>query len=223
MPEPVDSLTLAVAVDRPNIFAAPASRGGTESAAERTAGVNAFTSASTTARPDLKTAPLHRARWRDSVSWLLAAGLSVRGCVCLAAVVAAAVALLVLDEVGNGAPERRAVRTPHRDAGRGLAAQPDTPARHRSARARKSTDRARPDTHRRTSSRGRTPGGSSRCCRARLSRRGSHRAARVHRHTPIPSAPAPPAASAVPPAGPAVPRDYGTPAPVPLGAPPEFM
>jgi hypothetical protein len=223
MPEHADSLALAVAVDRPNIFAAPTAHADDTAAdAVRADGGSVFTSAPTAAQPDRRAGPFCRARSDRRVVRLPATGISLRICVSLAGVVAAAVALLVLHELGDGASARRALITARAHVGSGSVARPHAPARLRSARGLKSEGRTHPHAHRRASSRaGRSPS-HSRCCRRRSSRRGALSAAPIRSGPAIRLAPTP-AATSPQPAAPAGSPDHGTPAPVPVGAPPEFM
>jgi hypothetical protein len=222
MPEHVDNLTLALAVERPNIFAAPATPADDSGlAAERVDDASVFTSAVAGRERDRKTVRLRRAPLGRRAAQLVVGGVSLRRCVSLAAAVAAAVALLVLHEIGDSDAGRRAHEAGiHVGIGSGVRSQP--PARRRSVRVRKPRVRARSERRRLDTSRTRRSPRRSRCCRRRSSRRAPASAASRWRTPAISRPPARPRSSpprSVPPTSP----DRGTPAPVPMGAPPEFM
>jgi hypothetical protein len=223
MPKHVDNLTLAIAVERPNIFAVPVTAADDGVlAAESVDGGNVFSSATAARERDGRALRLRRAPLSARAVQLLAGGVSLRRCVTLAVVVAVAVALLVLHEVGGGDAERRSPATAGMRVGIGSAAVSQRQARRRSVRVRKPQVRARSERRRRDSSRAQQSPRHGRCCRRRSSRRGAARAASRSRAPKTSRPPAPPTSSpprSVPPTSP----DRGTPAPVPMGAPPEFM
>jgi len=228
MAETVDSSALAVPSERANIFVAPevAPAGtGVEPAHEK----SVFAAAGTSLGYSGATGSLDRSRGgphiRDGAR-LLANGLGAW--VCFAAMVAVAMALLVLHELGSesavqGAEvtERRALVT---TAGTVSARRP---TRLPSRRARKQAlgtrehlrrRRARQNSARRT----RTGARLRSCCRANSSSRRRPASDALTRGRPV--VPATPAAPTTPPSPvPAASRDRTAPAPVPAGAPPEFM
>src|SRR4051812_46818753 len=112
MPEHLDSLMLALAVERPNIFAGPATPADDSGyAMERVDDPSVFASATAGRERDRKSVRLRPASFGRRVAQLVVGGVSLRRCVSLAAAVAAAVALLVLHEIGDGNAERRTQTT----------------------------------------------------------------------------------------------------------------
>ena len=223
MPEHVDNLTLAVAVERPNIFAAPATAADDGALEAGPAdGGSVFSWASAARERDGKTVRLRRAPLRARAVQLVAGGVSLRRCVSLAAAVAAAVALLVLHETGGGEAERRAQPPGGMHVGMDSAVRPQPDARRRSARVRMSRVRARSETRRQGSWRTHRSPRQGPCCRRRSARRGAARAASRSRTPAISPSPAP-SGSSLPRSVAPAPARRGTPAPVPMGAPPEFM
>ena len=224
MPEHVDSLTHADAVDRPNIFVAPAARvDDAASAADRAHRAGVFASAPAATPSEARTALLRRAPSAARVSLPRAPGISTRICVCVAAVIAAAVAVLVLHEIGHGDSGPRALAKTHRTADTGSPARPNAPAVRRPGRAAKSEHRVHARVHGRGSSRSGRSAGRSRCCGRGSVRRRGVRVAPGHRRLATPPVPTPPTTPGSQPASPAAAGEHGTPAPVPMGAPPEFM
>jgi hypothetical protein len=222
MPEHVDNLSLALSVERPNIFAAPATPANDSGLAmERVDDASVFTSATTGRDRDRKIVRLRPPSLGSRVAQQVVGGVSLRRCVCLAVAVAAAVALLVVHEIGDGNAERRAQATAGLHVGMGSVVRRDPQAGRRSARVRKPRVRERSERRRRDSSRAQRSR-HGRCCRRRSSRRGVARAASRSR-TPATSQPPAPPTSSPPRSVPRTSPDRGTPAPVPMGAPPEFM
>ena len=224
MPEHVDSLTHADAVDRPNIFVAPAARlDDPASAADRAHRAGVFASAPAATTSEARTALLRRAPSAARVSLPRVPGISTRICVCVAAVIAVAVAVLVLHEIGHGDSGPRTSAKTHRTADTGSPTRPNAPAARRPGRAPKSEHRAPARIHGRGWSRSGRSAARSRCCgRGSVRRRGA-RVAPGHRQLATPPMPTPPTTPGSQPASPAAPGETGTPAPVPMGAPPEFM
>ena len=224
MPEHVDSLTHADAVDRPNIFVAPAARlEDPASAADRAHCAGVFVSAPAATPSEARTVLLRRARSVARVSLPRARGISTRICICVAAAIAAAVAVLVLHEIGHGDSGPRTLAKTHRTADTGSPARPNAPAVRRPGRAPKSEYRVHARIDGQGSSRSGRSAGRSRCCGRESVRRGGVRVAPGHRRLATPPAPTPPTTPGPQPAAPAAPAEHGTPAPVPMGAPPEFM
>jgi hypothetical protein len=224
MPAQVDNPTLAVAVERPNIFAAPASDTTDSSVgAEAGDGGSVFTRTPPARQRDRKSARLRRASLGTRASLLIGGGMSLRGCVFLATVVAAAVARLVLHEAGSSAPAQHAHTPAGTRVDTGSLAPSHPPARLRSRHARESVVPAHPNRRRQASSRVRRSAARSRCCRRRSSRRGAGSVAPAYRRRAVPAEPTTSATTGAQSAAPAAPRDHGTPMPVPAGTPPEFM
>ena len=105
MPEHVDNLTLAVAVERPNIFAAPATVAAYSALVAKSANGSVFSSATAAGENDRTTGRRRRAPLSARAVQLVAGGVSLRRSPSLAAAVAAAVAFLVLHEMGGGVAE----------------------------------------------------------------------------------------------------------------------
>jgi hypothetical protein len=221
MPAQVDSPTLAVAVERANIFDPPATE--TAGRAEPADGGSVFTRTPAARRRDRKGARLRRASLGTRASLLLGSGMSLAGCVFLATVVAAAVALLVLHETGSSAPAQHAHTPAGTRVDTGSLAPSHPPARLRSRHARESVVPAHPNRRRQASSPVRRSVARSRCCRRRSSGRGAGTVTPAYRRRAVPAEPTTPATTGAQSAVPAGPREQSTPAPVPTGAPPEFM
>jgi hypothetical protein len=224
MPEHVDSLTHADAVDRPNIFVAPAARiDDAALPADRAHHAGVFASAPAATPSEARTAVRRRAPSAARVSLPRARGISTRICICVAAVIAAAVVVLVLYEIGHGDSGPRTLAKTSRTADTGSPARPNAPAARRPHRAPKSEHRVHARIDGQGSSRSGRSAGRSRCCGRESVRRRGVRVAPGHRRLATPPAPTASTTPGPQPAGPAAPREHGTPAPVPMGAPPEFM
>ena len=231
MAEFVDSL--AVAVERSNIFAVPeVSRdsAGTTAEPARTMGVFArFGSGSATAG-GTDWIPQPRARFSPTAACRRAAvGVSTRSSVCVAVVVAAVMAGLVLHELSgpradprvqlNARPAVGVEARPLRvgAAEQRVANQKTRPSRRRRADSRRSRSRESSAQRPRAAVRMKT------CCPAGESKRRSLAAVPSAR---LPGLSAPshvPATPVTPFRAPAAPQNGAAPAPVPAGTPPEFM
>jgi hypothetical protein len=216
MADSVHSLTVVAGGERPNIFAAPAG-----AAQDADVAVKGAQSSSVCAARDL------RARRRDSsvrARTPLVRGLSLRASVCIAAVMAAGMALVVLHQIGAGggheldrvteraAPAVRTVPSRARESKRIL------PRRRLQALPRRSGRSRRRGGQRRSGRVGAADARKTCCARPPAARRPGSSALRDRR----PAAPAT-AAPAIPDPLAPVPRRRVAPAPVPEGSPPEFM
>ena len=216
MADSVHSLTLVADGDRPNIFAAPAGAARDTDVADSAAQPSSvFAARDLCAR---RRDPPVRARTP------LARGLSLRTSVCIAVVIAAGMALVVLRQIGaEGGHELHRVTE-----------RPAPTARTVPSRARESKripPRRRLKTLPRRHGRSRTGGGQRRsgrvgaaaerrsCCARPPAARRPGSTALSHQ---LPAAPAT-AAPAIPDPPAPVPRQRVAPAPVPAGSPPEFM
>jgi hypothetical protein len=229
MAESVDSL--AVAVERPNIFAVPQARRDSEgTSVELARAVGVFAPVGSRATPG-EAESIPRPRGRSSATaasrWA-AAGVSTRSSVCVAVVVAAAMAGLVLHELGEspGGPRVQ------------LNTQPvvgvEGPMRASAAGQRGANQKTKPSIRRRTNSRRsrsrestvRPPPARARmktCCPRGESKQRSPAAAPSARRPVLPASPRVPATPVAPSPAPLVPQDRAAPAPVPAGTPPQFM
>jgi hypothetical protein len=230
MAESVDSL--AVAVERSNIFAVPLDSresAGTSAEPARTMGVFARVGSSSAPSEEAPIPePVGRFSLQAASRWV-AAGVSTRGSVCVAVVVAAVMAALVLYELGEpGADPRVQINTrpavgveaPSMRAG---AARQRGAARKTKPSLRRSADSRRSRSREPSSRRPRGPTRTKACCPTRESKRRSPAAAPSVRRPVLPASPRVPATSVAPSPAPAAPRDRAAPAPVPAGTPPEFM
>ena len=231
MAESVDRI--AVADTRPNIFAVPHD------------GRDSVLVAATPAIDAAALTPLDGPRAAAAVAgrrWRPAAGLTVRRCLAVAVLLAAAMSALVLNELRSGrAPQFDASATRSNGIGEAIDAPRKAPTRtadKRRARVAAASVRARaakrtahqhtPRRWRRARERSSSPSvRPSRpaervppCCRRRSSMRAQRRG-----HTPSAAAPAAPAVRSPRPPGlaPAGRGERAVPAPVPADAPPEFM
>jgi hypothetical protein len=230
MAESVDSL--AVAVERSNIFAVPAGSrdsAGTSVEAARTAGVFARVGSSSATSGEVDSIPQPRGRFSSTAAsrWA-AAGVSTRSSVCGAVVVAAVMAGLVLNELGE----------PRADPRLQLNTRPavgvEGPMRAGAARQRVANRKTKPSTRRPRDSRrsraretlSRRPRAAARmktCCPRRESRQRLPAAAPSSRRPVLPVPPRVPAEPVAPSPAPVMPQERAAPAPVPAGTPPEFM
>jgi hypothetical protein len=231
MPESVDSL--AVAVERSNIFAVPeASRdsAGTGVEPARIAGVFARVGSSSATSGEADSIPQPRGRFSSTAAsrWA-AAGVSTRSSICIAVLVAAVMAGLVLHELGDPRADRRGQLNARPAVG--VEAQPARVGATRQRLANRQTRRSirrradsRPPRARATSPR--RPRAAARmktCCPRRESKQRSPAAAPSARRPVLPTSPRVPAAPVAPSPAPVAPHDGAAPAPVPAGTPPEFM
>ena len=223
MAESVDSLALAV--ERSNIFAIPEGGGAAEFGGEPARTIGVFAARSSSADRGEAAACSRRRRWRPRAAGRrVAPGVSTRSSVCLAAAVAAAVAGLVLHEVDAQRPElptsrserstggvdpapARAAAANHRAAERTA----ERPVGHGASRRRFRVRRPRVAPRRKT------------CCRAVESRQRPAAAAPPTGRSAVPASPPAPATPVEPSRAPASPQHRAAPAPVPAGTPPEFM
>lgn len=218
MPEPADSLSLAVAAERPNIFIAPDSGG--DDARSGCAHADAASVVAVSDGRAEQTASPHLAPSVARAARLVEAGLPVSSSVVLAAAVAAVLAFLVLHEIGHDGVAGT------RDVGKTTPSPVDTwakPAHRRPRVARSEPRTSTADRHRRAQRRGsrsRRTGARGTCCRRRRASQRARSASASRRPRAIAPTPSPFATPASPPA--AV-REHNSPAPVPTGAPPEFM
>jgi hypothetical protein len=216
MADSVDSLRLAVAGERPNIFAAP------DGAAQVTdmAVAGAQPSSVFIARDSSD----RRREASVGARRPVARGLSLRTSVCIAAVIAAGMAVVVLREIGaegghaldrvaeRPARTARTVPTPARESKR-------IPPRRQLQAPPRPRGRSRTGSAQRRSRRAGDAGEPGTCCARRPSARRSGSSALRHIR---PAAPAT-AAPAIPDPPAPVPRQRVAPAPVPAGSPAEFM
>jgi hypothetical protein len=216
MADSVDSLALALSGERPNIFTAPdRAAQNPDIAVEGAQPRSVFTARDCS---DRKRDP--------SVEALrpLARGVSLRSSVCIAAVMAVGMALLVLRQIGaeggndldrvgdRSAPATRTVATPARESKR------IAPRRRLKAPSRPRA-RSRPRSAQRRPGQARNAAKRRNCCATRPSARRSGSSALSQQRPAAPSTAAP----AVPDPPAPVPRQRVAPAPVPAGSPPEFM
>ena len=215
---------LAIAVERTNIFTAPETkrRGGADAQRPRPTGVFAAAQPSPGDQDATVRAATSGRRWSAAPALtVVAAGLSVRRAVCLAAIVSLVTAALVLHELGAGneVGAARAVERHGTAVGTATRHKPTSPQR----RANRTREQPASPRRRHAGRDSRAPR-RARCCRRTgpRRRRSSHRS--VERQTPSPQPiQAAPAAPAKPKPAPTAPGDGAAPEAVPAGAPPEFM
>jgi hypothetical protein len=231
MAESVDSL--AVAVERSNIFTVPdGSRdsAGTSVEPASTTGVFARVGSSSTTRWEVDSIPQPRGWFSPrAASRRAAAGVSTRSSICVAVVVAAVIAGLVLHELGEPRADPQvqlnarpavgveASRMRMGAAKRRVANQKTRPSSRRRAGSRRSRSRDSSARRARAAARMRT------CCPRGGPKRRSPAAAPSARRPVLPAPPRVPAAPVAPPPSPVVSQDRAAPRPVPAGTPPEFM
>jgi hypothetical protein len=230
MAESVDSLV--VAVERSNIFAVPeASRDseGTSVEPARTVGVFARVGSRSATSGEADSIPQPRGRLSSTaVSRWAAAGVSTRSSVCVAVVLTAVMAGLVLHELGEPPGDPRVqlntrpvvgLEGPMRAsaAGQRVANQKTKPSVRRRTNSRRSRSRESSVRRRRSQGRMKT------CCPRGESKRRSPAAAPSVRRPVLPAPPRVPATPVAPSPAPVVPQDRAAPEPVPAGTPPEFM
>lgn len=230
MADSVDSVALVV--ERSNIFALTNDRrepAGTDAGPENAASV--FTRAACLPVDTAESRSARRLRRRrfPAAAFARPVGVSTRGAVCLAAMVAVVMTVLVLDELGGQPAERRA-RAGDRHAV-GIEAER---VRVGAAKRRRSSRQAKPSIRRHDGARrSRTRDRSARrsrgaarlntCCRAKKSKRRSTAGARTVRRPVLPAPRRVPATPVEPSPAPAATPGPAAPAPVPAGTPPEFM
>ena len=230
MAESVDSL--AVAVERSNIFALPeASREseGTGVEAARTVGVFARVGSSSATFGEADSIPQPRGRFSSTAAFRWApGGVSTRSSVCVAVMVAAVMAGLVLHELGEPPGDPRVqlntrpvvgVEGPMRAsaAGQRVANQKTKPSIRRRTNSRRSRSRESSPRRPRATARMKT------CCPRGKSKQRSPAAAPSARRPVLPAPSRVPATPVAPSPAPVVPQDRVAPEPVPAGTPPEFM
>jgi hypothetical protein len=230
MADSIDSAVLVV--ERSNIFAPPEDRSepaGRDAGSRHGTGVFTRPGCLPVDAGEDRSARRHHRRRSPVAAFARPGGISIRGSVCLAAVVTVVMTVLVLDELGGEPVERRERAGERHTVGieaervRAGATKRHRPSRPATPPIRRHDGSRRSRARERSARRSRGAAQVKACCRAEESKRRSAAGARSVRRPVLPAprrGPATPVEpSPAPPAGP----DPAAPAPVPAGTPPEFM